>query len=299
MKISKINNFSIQYKNTTVIKKSDIQNPNVSEPSFKGYHHELSQYEEGIVRKPFIIDGRVYTYKQTRKPVGFEYIRYAYVADPGEKDEDISQEDIELTICTIHTEMPLSWIRDNYRNGYKNFANNAYREMNFFGKKIEAENDKIDTLYANKEKFSDIHNRYKLKISNDFEEQVLSKLPGRMERYDAVIEKEKAKIEEIKKQKAISDKRFELLCELDELGGQKQAMIEEQARIHGRKSDIERCLSEKYGQEYDTLNAERQLLENHLTQMDKDFAKIDEKLDESFHKVEEFYKEYYPDLYKQ
>ena len=296
MKISKINNYSIQYKNKTAHKKSN--NTNTSAPSFKGYHLELSQFEGGNY-KPLYIDGRIYSYTQTRKPVEFEYIRYAYVADPGEKDEDISQEDIELTICTIHTEMPLSWIRNNYRNGYKNFANNAYREMNFFGKKIKSENDKVDILYANKEKFKNIHERYKLKISDSFEEKILSKIPERLERYNEVINKEKAKIAEIQKQKEISDKRFELLCELDKLGGQKQAMIEEQARIHGRKSDIERSLSQKYGQEYDTLNSERQLLENHLTKMDKDFAIIDEKLDESFHKVEEFYKEYYPDLYKQ
>ena len=299
MKISQINNYAFNYKNNNSLTKSKTNQKTVTSPAFKGDFLELSQFEDSYNRKPVIIDGRIYTYKQTRKPVGFDYIRYAYVAAPGEKDEDIQQRFINLTICTIHTEMPFSWIRYNYRNGYKNVANNAYREKKFFAEKIKTENEKLDTLYENKQQFKDIYTHYKLKISNDFEKLVNSKLPGRLERFDKVIDEQKEKIEGIKKQKEISDKRFELLCELDELGGQKQSMIDEQARIHGRKSEIERILPEKYGNEYDTLNAERQILENHLTQMDKDFAKIDEKLDNSFHKIENFYEEYYPELYKQ
>ena len=90
-----------------------------------------------------------------------------------------------------------------------------------------------------------------------------------------------------------------LPAELDKIGGEKQDMIDEQARIHIRKTDLEKILPGKHGLEYETLSAERQLLENHLTRMDKAFAKIDKRLDAAFEQVEDFYKEYYPDLYEQ
>lgn len=293
MKISRITNYNFTNNNNKGQKSSKA-----TEPSFKGYFEEMSQHE-GFGNNPLKIDGRIFSYEYTRKPVKFEYIRYAYIADPGEKDEDIPQSAIDLTLCTVHTEMPFSWIRDNYRNGYKNFANNAYREKNFYGDKIEKENEKLDEIYKNKEKFKNIHEKYKSKTNSDFEEKVRAKIPGRLKAFDGLADEQKAKIEDVKNKKEIAEKRFELLCELDKIGGEKQDMIDEQARIHIRKTDLEKILPGKHGLEYETLSAERQLLENHLTRMDKAFAKIDKRLDAAFEQVEDFYKEYYPDLYEQ
>ncbi len=298
MKIQRINTFPVSSKNKTNKKQNNntVRNTNTA-PSFKGYFHEMSQYA-GMNNKKLIIDGRIMDYEYTRNPKGFDYICYSYIADPGEKDEDIPQSAIDLTVCTIHTEMPFSWIRDNYKNGYKNFANNAYREMNYFGDKIKAEEKEIELINKNKSKFIEMHEQCKLKRPDDFEKLVTACIPARLRRFDKKTAEKQELIKNIEKKRNLANQRFELLCELDGIGGEKQSMIDEQKRIHLRKSDIERILHEKSGHEYNTLSRERQILEDHLTAMDRDFANIDKRLDNTFRKVENFYKEKYPDLYR-
>ena len=215
-----------------------------SVPNFKGYTHEVTikypgRYEHYKPHYNMIENlSETGTQLDVKDLNDREYKMYReldeippriYVASPNEK--------IPEKIYKTHThiqrnDLYLSQIKKDYPHGYKNFAQNAYLEAEYYK---ELQKNKNTIINKNTKEIDSLTKKHEV-VSK---ENLSPKLKERFEKdYNNKVNAMKKEIDETTRLADYADKnldkaekRFEVLKEMDELGGQYNQLMADIAKV--------------------------------------------------------------------
>lgn len=235
-------------------KNSVTSAPKNIETSFKGYTHKIdcrypghyehytpyyiypdNLQETGTKRSSDEMDEQEKRfYKDTK-----EMPPKIYIASP---NENIQEEVYKNHTHVQRNDLYLSQIKKDCNWEYKNFASNAYLEIEYY-KDLQKKRD--DAAAKNTEEIENLTKNYNAIAKDDFSPKIKERIE---EDFNKKISQLKKEIE-IKKQAAIyadeniqrAEKRFEILKGLDELNGQISAKVKEISEI-----DSQECFRSSY-----------------------------------------------------
>ena len=161
-----------------------------------------------------------------------------YKADPF---EIIPEEVYKTHDYTIRDDLRLSQIKKDYKNGYNNFAKNAWDEKEFLTSKLK-ENE---PLFEKTKKLNNGYEKRLLFVKDDLTKQKLYDRKNiNKNKLDYHANQKNALTNALKN----ANERFDLLKELDDMAGVKNSIIDEKNKTLYYIYDIN-----KYSKEYDSL----------------------------------------------